>query len=184
MSKPYDAVSKRLIGLRPADWVEFLGLPRGPVVLVDTDLSTVSVAADRLIRVDAPSPYLIHNELESGRDTGEVPDRLHHYTALVDRKFGLPVVSSVFLLHRPSNSPRITGRLERKWPDGRVYLTFHYNVICVWQIDQESLLTGGLSLLPFAPIANVKQESIPGIIEKMGARIEAEAESDGWQPTC
>jgi hypothetical protein len=100
MSRPYDAAPKRLIELRPADWVRFLGLPLGPVSLVDADLSTVSAAADRMIRVDADAPYLVHNELESGKDTSRVPDRLFRYNAEADFKFGLPVLSHVFLLRR------------------------------------------------------------------------------------
>ena len=46
MSKPYDAVTKRLIEMRPADWVAFLDLPPGDVSLVDADLSTITLQAD------------------------------------------------------------------------------------------------------------------------------------------
>ena len=68
MSKPYDAVTKRLIEMRPADWVAFLGLPPGEVSLVDADLSTITFYADPIIRVDSPDrSYLVHNELESGK---------------------------------------------------------------------------------------------------------------------
>ncbi|MBC8135950.1 MAG: hypothetical protein H8F28_08710, partial [Fibrella sp.] len=62
MSKPYDAVTKRLIELRPAEWVRFLGLPPGNVSLVDADLSTITSYADRIIRVDTDAgSYLVHN---------------------------------------------------------------------------------------------------------------------------
>ncbi|MBC7805240.1 MAG: hypothetical protein H7145_03725 [Akkermansiaceae bacterium] len=98
VSKPYDVSLKWLLELNPLDWVRFLGLPEGDVSLVDADLSTVSAFADRLIRVDAEAgSYLLHNELESGKDTANVAERLYHYGALADYKFGLPVVGDVFL---------------------------------------------------------------------------------------
>ncbi len=81
MSKPYDAVTKRLIESRPQDFVAFLGLPPGPVEVIDADLSTVSSYADRIVRVNAPSPYLMHNELEAGKHTHELPERLFYYSA-------------------------------------------------------------------------------------------------------
>jgi predicted transposase YdaD len=47
----YDAALKDLIETRPADWLPLLGLPVGPVTLVDADLVTVSAEADKVIRV-------------------------------------------------------------------------------------------------------------------------------------
>ena len=178
MSKPYDAVTKRLIELRPADWVHFLRLPLGPVSLVDADLSTISVYADRLIQVDATIPYLVHNELESGKDTATVPLRLFHYNTLAVYKLRLPVVSTVFLLHKESNSPQITGRFEVTGPDGLPYVSFQYNVVRVWQLNVDELLTGDLGTLPLAPISAVRPADIPRVIQTMQARIDSEASND------
>ena len=179
MSKPYDAVTKRLIEMRPVDWVTFLRLPEGNVSLVDADLSTITSYADRIIRVDTPEvSYLVHNELESGKDTADVPMRLFHYNASVLYKTRLPVVSTVFLLHKGANSPRITGTFEVPGADGVSYLAFRYNVVRVWQLDVDELLGGGLSTLPFAPIADVRPNDVPGVIATMRARIDAESESD------
>src|SRR5882757_9070038 len=100
MAKPYDATTKRLIELHPADWVDFLDLPTGPVSLLDADLSTISTAADRLIRVEGAIPYILHNEFESGKDTSGVPFRLLQYNVNAEAKHRLPVVSTVFLLHK------------------------------------------------------------------------------------
>lgn len=180
MPKPYDAVTKRLIELRPADWVEFLRLPEGDVSLMDADLSTITSYADRIIRVDAPErSYLVHNELESGKDTAAVPLRLFHYNASALYKTGLPVVSTVFLLHKGANSPGITGTMDVAGADGVSYLAFRYNVVRVWQLDPDDLLdSGGLSLLPFAPIANVRPTEVPRLVKAMQSRIETEAASD------
>lgn len=178
MSKPYDAATKRLIELRPADWVQFIGLPPGPVSLVDADLSTVSAAADRLIRVDAPIPYVMHNELESGKDTATVPVRVYHYNASAFYKLRTPVISNVFLLHKESNSPQITGELTLNGPDGLPYLSFRYNVVRVWELDVDQILSGGLGTLPLAPISKVRKANLPQVIQKMESRIDAEATND------
>ena len=179
MSKPYDAVTKRLIEMRPADWVAFLRLPEGDVSLVDADLSTITLQADRIIRVvTGAGAYLVHNELESGESTTDVPTRLFHYNASIFYKLRLPVVSTVFLLHKESNSPQITGTFDLPDAHGNIYFSFRYNVVKVWQLDVDELLTGGLSTLPFAPIANVRPTELPRVIKTMQKRIEAEATSD------
>jgi predicted transposase YdaD len=179
MSKPYDATTKRLLELHPEDWVRFLGLPPGPTTLLDADLATISIAADRLIRVDAEAgPYILHNEFESSRYSAVIPFRLVQYSVNAEAKHHLPVVSTVFLLHKGADSPQVTGRLERRRPDGQIYHTFEYRAIRVWQLDPEEFLSGGLSMLPFAPIAAVGQSALPALIHRMEERIEREAASD------
>src|SRR6266542_2972092 len=64
MPKPFDASTKHLLETRPGDWLEYLGLPRAPVEVTDADLSTVTAAADKVLRVLGPSPWLVHVELQ------------------------------------------------------------------------------------------------------------------------
>jgi hypothetical protein len=156
MSKPYDAVTKRLIEMRPEGWVAFLDLPPGDVSLIDADLSTITSYADRIIRVDtAGGSYLVHNELESGKDTADLPLRLFHYNSSTLYKMRLPVVSTVFLLHKGANSPRITGTFEFLTS----VVTFTFRSVTTWCGSGNWTLTncspGGIATLPFAPIANV-----------------------------
>lgn len=179
MPKPFDATTRLLSQTRPSDWIAYLGLPPGNATLLDTDLSTVSLAADRIVRVESGAmPYLLHLEFESGKDTASVPFRLLQYSVNTKARFGVPVVSAVFLLHKASDSSQIIGLYEEVGPDGQVYATFRYRVVRVWQENVERLLTGGLSLLPFAPIANVNRAQLPGIIKRMEARVEAEIADD------
>lgn len=99
------------------DWVAFLGLPPGDVSLVDADLSTVSSLADRLIRVDAPGvSYIVHNELESGKDTAGVPLRLFRYNASAVYKTGLSVASTVLATGRVESELREARRLGEASP--------------------------------------------------------------------
>lgn len=136
------------------------------------DLSTVSLAADRIARVNAPTPYLLHAEFESGKDTADVPFCLLEYSVAAKRKFKLPVASVVFPLHRASDSTRITGAYEEFGADGQVTSgsatepCYRTGMCEVWQEDGERLLTGGRGLLPLAPIANVAQAELPAIIRR------------------
>jgi hypothetical protein len=53
--KVYDATLKHLVEARPADWLTYLGLATGTQVgAVDADVSSVSAAADKVLRVDGP----------------------------------------------------------------------------------------------------------------------------------
>src|SRR5262249_53986075 len=51
------------------------------------------------------------------------------------------------------------------------YLTFRYQVVRVWQLAPEPLLSGDLALLPLAPISAVTEADLPGIIQRMEQRL-------------
>jgi predicted transposase YdaD len=57
----------------------------------------------------------------------------------------------------------------------------------LWEQPVEGLLTGGLGLLPLAPLANVPAEQVEGIIHRMEERIGAESApaeaADLWTAT-
>src|SRR5262249_12505710 len=80
MSKPSDRAAKELLETDPAAWAAFLGAIRPPelVSIIDSDLSTISAAADKVIRVADEVPWLLHIEFQSGRDPS-LPRRLLKY---------------------------------------------------------------------------------------------------------
>jgi hypothetical protein len=60
-AKAYDATLKHLVEARPVEWLTYLSLPVGTRIgAVDADLSSVSAAADKVLRVEGPEPYLAH----------------------------------------------------------------------------------------------------------------------------
>jgi predicted transposase YdaD len=177
MPKPFDASTKHLLETRPADWLEYLGLPRAPVEVTDADLSTVTAAADKVLRVIGPSPWLAHVELQAGPDP-ELEARVLEYNVLLDRRHQLPVRSIVVLLRPSANRPQLTGRVERHLPDGEQYLAFRYKVVRVWEKPVESVLVGGLGTLPLAPLAAVSEGELPGVLQRMEDRISREAAPD------
>jgi predicted transposase YdaD len=173
--RPFDVTTKQLVELHPADWLSYIGLPRGPVEVVNADLATVTAGADRVLRVHGRRPYLGHVEFQSGYEA-DLGERTLQYSVLLRRRHHLPVRSVIVLLRPAADGPAMTGRLQWRRPDGRSYLTFHYDIVRAWERTVEELLAGGLGTLPLAPLADVRQETLPGVILRMEERIDREAE--------
>jgi len=169
--KTYDATTKYLLEADPGAWLALAALaPDGPLAIVSPELSTVTAGADGVVRVEAPDPWLVHFEFQSGWD-GTLPDRLMRYNVLLGHRDGLPVQSVAVLLSPAAESPALTGVLRRHLPGGRLYHEFHYLVVRAWREPVEALLGGGLGTLPLAPLAAVPREALPGIIRRMEERI-------------
>jgi predicted transposase YdaD len=175
MSKKYDATPKGLVEMGPADWAAFLGLPADAVEVVDADVSTVTAAADKVLRVHTAAGALIqHIDFQAGPDAS-VPQRTHGYNALLEERHGIPVASVVFLLRPEANLRTITGLYKRCLPGKRnPYLRFRYRVIRVWRVPVDTFLKGGVSLTPFAPIGAVTAGELPGVISRMQRRLDQE----------
>src|SRR5690242_13721125 len=107
MSKPFDASLKDLIESYPADWLFFLGLgPATTVEVIDADVSTVSGAADKVLRVVADRPWLLHLELQASPKTA-LDEQLLWYNVLVGHRQKLPVRTVLVLLRPAADSPAL-----------------------------------------------------------------------------
>src|SRR5208283_6076633 len=74
MSKLFDALTRSLLEKYPADWLNQLGLIHGePVRVMNSDLSSVTAEADKVIRVEGPQPWLVHIELGPIPKSGDAP---------------------------------------------------------------------------------------------------------------
>ena len=175
MPLPYDASTKYLIEVRLADWLPLCGrTTTAPLEIINSDLSTVTAAADRVLRVLEDPAWLLHLELQSSRDPDFLPN-LPVYNTLLERRHGVRVRTLVVLLRRPADSPEMTGVIERGFPGEPPYLTFRYGVVRLWQLPADSLLTGGLGLVPLAPLSAVMEADLPAVIRRMEQRIANEA---------
>ncbi len=170
-AKPYDPTLKALVETEPESWPVFLGQPREPTEVIDADIATVSGAADKVLRISANPPYLLHLEFVAGHDTATLPRKLHMRNGLLEDRHELRLRSGAVLLRPEADSPQLTGVYERGFPDEQAYLTFRYQVVRVWQLPPKPLLTGGLALLPLAPISDVTETELPGIIQRIGQRL-------------
>jgi predicted transposase YdaD len=144
------------------------------VEVIDADVSTVTAAADKVLRVHDPDPRLVHLELQAGRDV-HLPQRTLRYNVLLDYRHDLPVESVVVLLHPEADGAELTGVLQRRRPDGQSYLEFHYQVVRVWQQPVTALLAGGLATLPLAPLSDLAGETLATVLRRIDERVQREA---------
>jgi predicted transposase YdaD len=188
VEKLYDPTLKALVERAPADWLPLLQLPPAPVAVVDADVaSVISGAADTVLRVAADLPYLLHLDFESGHFSARVPGRLRLYDTVLDYRHDVLVRSVLVLLHPRADSPQLGGEVVRRFPGEAPYGFLRYQVLRVWQLPPEFLLAGGIGTLPLAPISDVPEAEVPGIIERMQKRLRRRAERavarDIWAAT-
>jgi hypothetical protein len=178
MSHPYDATTKFLLEFKPSDWLDCAGLhTTASVRVVSADLSTVTTDADSVFLIEEPKPWMAHFELQSSYKK-LLSLSVNRYNVLIEYDFDLPVVSVLVLLRPEADGPGLTGVLQRGLPNGFVYDVFHYRIIRVWQEPVETFLDGGLATLPLAPLANVKVEELPAVIQRMTERIAHKVPAD------
>lgn len=128
MSKPYDATAKDLLELDPAAWARFVGAdaPAG-VELIDSELSTITAAADKVVRVLGDEPWILDIEFQSWRDPN-APRQLLKYNALLHEKHKRPVASVLVVLAEEMCLPAYSGALTFQPPFGPAW-EFRYTVV-------------------------------------------------------
>jgi predicted transposase YdaD len=153
MSKPFDATLKGLIQSYPGDFLAALDEPApGPVEAVNVDLSTLTAAADVVLR--RADGELVHLEFESGSDPS-LPRRALVYNAV--------------LYHREA-------ALRYQSRSGRGSVEFQYDLVRVWQRPMEAYLQGGVGTLPLAvlgrpPEGQSREAAMPAVIRRIVERL-------------
>jgi hypothetical protein len=170
MSRPFDAAMKAMLECGPADWLALAGHPGRTARVIDADVSAVSAATDKVVEVADRPPWLFDVNFQTGPDAS-LPRRVHLYNTLLHERHGMPVRSLVVLLTRDANLSAISGHLTRGFAGEPPYLEFRYQVIRVWELPPELLLTGGLATLPLAPLGAVTAGQLPGVVKRMGDRL-------------
>lgn len=175
MSRPYDASLKELIERYPADWLALAGLTaQASPEVIDADISTVTAAADKVLRVGDATPWLMHFELQSSPKS-ELAEYLHWCNALLRHRHRLLVRTVLVLLRPAADSPGLTGVYQEQFPTEPAYQVFRYRVVRLWQCSAETLLTGGLGTLPLAPISDATEAELPAVVRQIDERLEKEA---------
>jgi predicted transposase YdaD len=152
---------KHLLEAYPKDWLRLIGLRNpGRVEVVDADLSTVSSAADKILLLHEPHPWIVHLELQAGHDP-ELPARM---------------LQSVAILLRPdADGKGLHGHVERRLPDRRRYLDFTYDVVRVWQLSPNQLSHMGIGTLPLLPLTAAPRQSLPKLVDEIDERLSLES---------
>ncbi len=176
MPKHYDATLKQILEDCGPDWgawlAPLLGLPPGPLIPLDPEVSTVQVAADKVFRLPGKAG-LLHLEVQSSWDRG-LPDRVLEYNIYLNRCYGGPVHSVAILLRRDANASTITGRVARNRHDGQTFLTFDYEVVRVWDLRADDLLNGGLGTVPLGLLTDEARMRLPELVGRLTDRASRE----------
>jgi hypothetical protein len=179
-SKPFDAALKDVIETHAADWAALLGAARPRSVrVVDADVSTVTAAADKALVVENDDGELVlHPELQSSY-ASDLPRRISWYNSVFHHRFALPVLSTAVLLRPEADGPAMTGRYEVRVPGRQqAYHTLAYDVLRLWRLPVEKLLTGGIGILPLAPLADDAAIRLPAVLGTIDRRLADEAKTD------
>jgi predicted transposase YdaD len=177
MSKPYDATFKHLFEEYPQDWLRLAGFSvQAAVEVVDAELSTVTAAADKLLRVNETVPWLVHLEPQSSYEVG-LPGRVHTYNTLAHQRHGLLVRSVVLLLRKEAGGRAINGLYRLKFPNEKQpYLEFRYRVLKVWELPVAAVVAGGLGTLPLALLSDDATSRMEDVVHQVQQRVVHEAE--------
>jgi predicted transposase YdaD len=175
MSKPFDATFKHLLENYPADWLRISGLTaQGTIEIVDADLATITAESDKLLRVNDPTPWMLHLEAQSSYDVG-LPGRVHAYNTLAHRRHGLLVRSVAVLLRKEASGRAINGIYRLKFAEEKHhYLEFRYHVVRVWELPCDDILASGLGTLPLALLADDAGSRMSEVLERMQGRVSDE----------
>jgi predicted transposase YdaD len=138
--------------------------------VIDSNVSTITAEADKVLWVDEQEPWIEHVELQAGRDI-ELSDRVHHYNTSLGRAHQVPVHTTIILLRPGADGPDVNGTYERRYRNGDVYDWFRYDVVRIWLQPVEEVLASGLPVLPLAPVAKVEPEQVPKVLLAISERL-------------
>jgi hypothetical protein len=174
-SNRLDVSAKELVWDGPAAWAERFGIGTpGPVSIIDSEITALTASADKVLKVDGPIPYLLNLEPHSYNDP-ELARKLWYRQVALDYRHDLPVLTVLILLRKEANSPGLTGSYERHFPDGSLANRYNYRVVRLWQEDPDPYLTGGVNLVPLAPLTRVTKAELPSLVGRMAERISPES---------
>jgi predicted transposase YdaD len=170
----FDVCTKELVWDDPAAFLNrFRVGALGPVEVIDSDITTLTASADKVIKVNSLEPYLVDIEFQSYHHA-KVTRTLWFRQVALDYRHDLPVLTVLVLLRKEANSPDLVGTYERQMPDGRRTNWFGFEVVRLWQEEPESFLNADVALVPLAPLTDVAEEALPELVHKMAVRINSE----------
>lgn len=183
MSLEYDATLKGLARRRPAAFVSaFDAPPAGPVSLLNVDLSTITRSADLVFGLGDPLREILHIDCQSSANARKHADVLL-YNALLFHHYLVPVHSILLLLRPQAAHSNQDGAVSYQPRPGRGKMDFGYEVLRLWNIPAEGLLTGDLGTVPLAPLgqltAGVSEEvGLTAVVQRLVERLQNEAPAE------
>jgi predicted transposase YdaD len=122
---------------------------------------------------------IVHLDAQSSASASKHLDTLA-YNSLLYRTYQVPVHSIVLLLRSDAQHPKLSGVVQYAARPNRGRMNFEYEVIRLWEVSSEKILTGGLATLPLAvlgklPAALKLEDSLAAVIQRMRERLERES---------
>jgi predicted transposase YdaD len=180
MSLPFDATLKDLVQDYLPAYEQALDLEAfGPLTPLNVDLSTISAATDIALGHSDPPDQVVDLNFQSGPDP-HLAARVLMYNAVLYFHYHVPVHSLLVLLRPAADQPHLTGRLRYQAAHRRGRMDFSYEVVRLWQRSARHFLTGGLGVLPLAPLCRLPAgvsvtEGLEPIIRRIHERLTNEA---------
>ena len=154
MVKKADIGGKRLIGLAPTAWVQWVTQQPDVVAqeILGSEFQWVSRENDVLVKAYSPTlgEFLILNELQL-RYNEKLPLRMRAYAALAEEKYGLPTYPVLVNILPPAATVQIRDFFASHFLGIEVMQT--YRVINLWEVEAAVVFEQSLTaLLPFVPV--------------------------------
>jgi predicted transposase YdaD len=90
----------------------------------------------------------------------------------LEKRHDLPVRSVLVLLRPGAQLSVLSGDYQRALPGSATpYRTFRYEVLRVWEMPVERLLSGGIGTLPLAPISAVAATELPDVLRRVKRKL-------------
>lgn len=178
--KQFDATTRDLFDLGPADWPGYLrvAIPkRARVEVIDSNVSTVTAETDKVLRIVGKPSWILHVEFQAASDR-RLAERVARYHLLLAYKHRSLVRSVVVLLRPEADVGDLSGSYEMRFPGEDAHLSFRYDVIRAWERRAEDVLAGGLATLPLVAVSDVGTIGITEALTAMAERLAREASPD------
>jgi len=179
MPAEFDNRLKDLIWQRLPDFGPLVHVDPGePVEALRTNLP-ITLDADFVLGVGQPRRAAIDISFQVSWDADTLV-RVFAYNALLYRHLNVPVHSVILQLRSRRNDLRLQDGIRYSvFPElGEMY--FRPEVINLWEQPLEPMLTGGLGILPLAPLCRMpegmtREQALPEILRRINERLIAEA---------
>jgi predicted transposase YdaD len=153
---PFDTGMRSLVHNFPEAFIKF-GIGRGEFIeSLKPEVKVAKLECDNVLKIRLDGKVVIyHLEFQRFHDP-KMSDRMHEYSVLLEREYGLPVFSVVIYLSRDHAEPaqKVYQEEQRKaLPNGYLYDWFRYRVIELAWFNKDELLNlseeSFIALLPF-----------------------------------
>lgn len=175
-----DIPSKRLIQIRPEDWVKLLvpGCKSEWISEMKTEkVPKTESRLDSLFWVDSPDgPYILNIEPQGYKDKA-MPARMLRYRAdiweyTMSKDKSTPRINQAVIFYFPEHDNE-KNTLNDDW-QGKLTIDYNYDVIKVWELKKDLIINQKLyGLYPLLPLMQIEEKEMPeDIIKKTVDAIE------------